>query len=103
VLPASPALPAPGGTIEGCHDAGITPATIIPLWNGDRLDLDHAIHAAFAHAAYQARQREKAAQAGSRGDQPAAPVAVGEPEGPAWRPTLTKVNFLDGLGKKWEN
>ena len=57
-LPASPAPPGLNGTINDCHDAGITPATIIPAWYGERLDLDYAIHACFAHAAYHARHRD---------------------------------------------
>ena len=55
LLPSSPALPDPGGTIGDCHDAEITPDTIIPAWYGERLDLDYAIHACFANADYQAR------------------------------------------------
>ena len=59
-LPTSPALPDPStGAIEDCHDADITPDTIIPAWYGGRLDLDYAIHACFANAAYQARQRDR--------------------------------------------
>jgi hypothetical protein len=50
-LPSSPALPAPDGTIEDCHDADITPETIIPPWYGERLDLDYAIYTCFANAA----------------------------------------------------
>ena len=49
-IPASPALPQPDGTIEDCHDADITPETIIPPWYGERLDLDHAIYVCFANA-----------------------------------------------------
>jgi hypothetical protein len=41
-VPASPPLPRPGGTIGDCHDADITPETIIPPWYGERLDLDYA-------------------------------------------------------------
>jgi Domain of unknown function (DUF222)/HNH endonuclease len=48
---ASPPLPQPGGAIEDCHDADITPETIIPPWYGERLDLDHAIYVCFANAA----------------------------------------------------
>jgi Domain of unknown function (DUF222)/HNH endonuclease len=60
ILPSSPALPDPAsGAIEDCHDADITPDTIIPAWYGERLDLDYAIHACFANAAYQARQRDR--------------------------------------------
>jgi hypothetical protein len=33
-IPASPPLPAPDGTIEDCHDAEITPETVIPPWYG---------------------------------------------------------------------
>jgi hypothetical protein len=49
-IPASPALPPADGTIGDCHDAGITPETIIPPWYGERLDLDYAIHVCFANA-----------------------------------------------------
>jgi hypothetical protein len=49
-LPPSPALPPPDGTIEDCHDADITPGTIIPPWYGERLDLDYAIYTCFANA-----------------------------------------------------
>ena len=49
-LPPSPALPQPGGTIEDCHDAEITPETIIPPWYGERLDLDEAIYICLANA-----------------------------------------------------
>jgi len=56
-VPASPPLPEPGGTIGDCHDADITPDTIIPPWYGERLDLDYAIVVCFANArAEQARQ-----------------------------------------------
>jgi hypothetical protein len=50
LLPASPALPHPEGTIGDCHDADITPDTIIPPWYGERLNLDHAIYICFANA-----------------------------------------------------
>ena len=50
-LPACPPLPHADGTIESCHDADITPETIIPSWYGERLDLDHAIYICFANAA----------------------------------------------------
>jgi hypothetical protein len=55
----SPPLPPSDGTIADCHDADITPGTIIPPWYGEHLDLDYAIHAAFANAGYQARQPER--------------------------------------------
>ncbi len=50
LVPASPALPASDEDIRTCHDARVTPDTIIPAWYGDRLDLDHAIWACFANA-----------------------------------------------------
>jgi Domain of unknown function (DUF222)/HNH endonuclease len=50
LLPASPALPHPDGTIGDCHDADITPDTIIPPWYGEVLDLDHAIYTCFTNA-----------------------------------------------------
>ena len=49
-LPACPPLPSADGTLEDCHDADITPETIIPPWYGERLDLDHAIYVCFANA-----------------------------------------------------
>jgi hypothetical protein len=57
-IPASPALPDTEGTIEGCHDAEITPGTIVPPWYGERLDLDHALYVCLANAANRARQRD---------------------------------------------
>ncbi|MGD0065706.1 MAG: DUF222 domain-containing protein [Streptosporangiaceae bacterium] len=56
-LPDSPPLPDPDGTIGDCHDAGITPDTIIPPWYGEKLDLDYAIYTSFANADYQARHQ----------------------------------------------
>ena len=67
--PASPALPKVAGAIEDCHDAGITPDTIIPPWYGERLDLDHAIYVCFANAANQARQQDNASPSATA-DQP---------------------------------
>jgi 5-methylcytosine-specific restriction endonuclease McrA len=47
----SPPFPSNDGTdIRTCHDARISPDTIIPAWYGDKLDLDHAIWACFANA-----------------------------------------------------
>ncbi len=63
-VPASPALPPPDGTIEGCHDADITPGTIIPAWYGERLDLDHAIYVCLANTENRARRRDQAQQPG---------------------------------------
>jgi hypothetical protein len=61
-IPARPPLPQPDGTIEDCHDADITPETIIPPWYGERLDLDHAIYVCFANAANAAGQASQASQ-----------------------------------------
>jgi hypothetical protein len=52
-VPASPALPAPDGSIGDVHDAEITPETIIPPWYGERLDLDHAIYVCLANGSLQ--------------------------------------------------
>jgi hypothetical protein len=49
-VPTSPGLPSASADLTGCHDATITSDTIIPNWNGDRLNLDHAIWVAFANA-----------------------------------------------------
>jgi hypothetical protein len=49
-LPDCPPLPDPDGSIGDWHDAEITPDTIIPLWYGERLDLDFAIYTCFANA-----------------------------------------------------
>jgi hypothetical protein len=57
-LPDCPALPDPDGAIGDCHDADITPDTIIPAWYGERLDLDHAIYISFANADYRARHQD---------------------------------------------
>src|SRR6202011_6310085 len=62
-IPPSPALPPPDGTIDGCHDADITPATIIPPWYGERLDLDHAIYVCLANARTQQERQEQRDQA----------------------------------------
>jgi len=59
-VPPSPALPAADGSIEGCHEADITPDTIIPPWYGERLDLDHAIYVCLANARNQARAPDEA-------------------------------------------
>jgi HNH endonuclease/Domain of unknown function (DUF222) len=62
-IPSSPALPPPGGTIAACHDADITPETIIPAWYGERLDLDYAIHACLANARSPEERRAQRDQA----------------------------------------
>jgi hypothetical protein len=59
-IPASPKLPAPDGMIEDYHDAEITPETVIPLWYGERLDLDYAIHVCFANARAEQERRSRA-------------------------------------------
>ena len=57
IIPASPPLPEPRGTIGDCHDAGITDETIIPPWYGERLDLDYAIYVCFANARIEQERR----------------------------------------------
>ena len=76
-IPTSPALPEPAGIIGDCHDADITPETIIPPWYGERLDLDYAIHVCFANArTEQERQtRLQCGEAETRGR-----VTIYEPE-----------------------
>ncbi len=78
-IPSSPSLPDVEGTIEGCHQAGVTPETIIPPWYGERLDLDHAIYVCLANARTQEQRRAGRDQA----SEPTAPdrVQVFEPEG----------------------
>ena len=58
-IPPSPAVPPPGGTIGDCHDADITPDTIIPPWYGERLDLDYAIYTCFANARSQQERQDQ--------------------------------------------
>jgi hypothetical protein len=89
VIPASPARPDPDGTIGGCHDADITPGTIVPSWYGERLDLDHAIYTCFANAEYQARHRDCADQ------HPPVPAPRAEP----WRPAATEVDAIAAIQK----
>jgi hypothetical protein len=57
IIPASPLLPQADGTIGDCHEAGITPETIIPAWYGERLDLDYAIYVCFANARTEEERR----------------------------------------------
>jgi len=59
IIPASPPLPEPRGTIGDCHDAGITDETIIPPWYGERLDLDYAIYVCFANARTEQERRSQ--------------------------------------------
>ena len=77
-LPPSPPLPPPDGSIDDTHDAEITPDTIIPPWYGERLDLDHAIHACLANA--RTEQDKRAARDQDREPQARGRVTVYEPE-----------------------
>ena len=83
-LPPSPALPPPDGSIDDTHDASITPDTIIPPWYGERLDLDHAIHACLANA--RTEQEKQAARDGE--PQAQGHVTIYEPEDWAERISL---------------
>jgi hypothetical protein len=92
-IPASPALPPADGSIEDCHDADITPGTIIPPWYGERLDLDYAIYTCFANAANKARQNatDPPPVAASSppvpvSDPPVPPAPVSEPPTPVSEP-----------------
>ncbi len=78
-IPSSPSLPDVEGTIEGCHEADVTPETIIPSWYGERLDLDHAIYVCLANARTEEERRADRDQA----SEPRVPdrVQVFEPEG----------------------
>jgi hypothetical protein len=77
LIPPSPALPQPGGTIADCHDADIDPDTIIPPWYGERLDLDYAIGVCFANAR---TEQERQAHLQDREPEVLARVTVYEPE-----------------------
>jgi hypothetical protein len=78
-IPPSPPLPEPAGAIADCHDADISPETIIPPWYGERLDLDHAIYVCLANAR---TDRERQAGREQAGDPAARHRArVFEPEG----------------------
>jgi 5-methylcytosine-specific restriction endonuclease McrA len=91
VIPSSPALPDTDGAIDRCHDADITPDTIVPAWYGERLDLDYAIYTCFANAETRARQRDDAA---------ASPSA---PEATPWRPTATEVDVIAAIQELCRN
>ena len=97
LLPASPAPPDLDGTINDCHDAAITPATIIPAWYGERLDLDYAIHACFANAAYHARHRDQANQASQANQQDEQSAPAPAPEQEPWRPIATEIDVIAGI------
>jgi hypothetical protein len=88
-IPPSPALPHAGGMIEECHEADITPGTIVPPWYGERLDLDHAIYVCLASARNQARQP----------DQPEYRYDPEEEYEP-FRPRAEAVNPLDWIVKQ---
>src|SRR5579864_6823658 len=87
-IPTSPALPPVDEQIDGCHDADITPGTIIPAWYGERLDLDHAIYVCFANAANQARRRDQ----GEQGEQ-----QERREQAEAFRPQLRAANPFQWL------
>jgi hypothetical protein len=58
LIPANPPLPEVSGGIAGCHDAVITPSTIIPPHSGERLDLHLAIWICFNNARNQEERRQ---------------------------------------------
>jgi hypothetical protein len=106
----SPPLPAPGSPIGACHDADITPGTIIPPWYGEHLDLDYAIHAAFANADYQARQADRDQRAQAYRDTHPEPVPptpdpdAPEPEPEPRQPDLYGISIItaaQNLGKRY--
>ena len=55
------------GPLEDTHDTAITPETIIPLWYGERLDLDHAIYVCFANARSAQEKQQQPAGPADRG------------------------------------
>ncbi len=65
-IPNCPPLHQPDSDIRTCHDARITPDTIIPAWYGDKLNLGLAISTCFANA--------KLAEGRGRADQPTSRV-----------------------------
>jgi hypothetical protein len=56
-----PALPQSDTDIRTCHDARVSPDTIVPAWYGDRLNLHETIWACFADARLAKEKREAAA------------------------------------------
>ncbi len=90
-IPPSSSLPPPDGTIDGCHDADISPDTIIPPWYGERLDLDYAIYTCFANAEYHARQRDQASQPDQQ------PATATTPQEVPWTPTATEVDTFAAI------
>jgi hypothetical protein len=95
VIPSSPALPDADGPIDGCHDADITPGTIVPAWYGERLDLDYAIYTCFANAEYQARHRDD--RDGEELRAARSPAVATAPEAEPSRPTVTEVDVIAGV------
>jgi len=100
VIPSSPALPDADGSIDGYHDADITPGTIVPAWYGERLDLDYAVYTCFANAEYQARHRDDRDREEPQAAQAAACAAVAEAE--PWRPTATEVDVIAGIRRLYQ-
>jgi len=94
--PAPPCHP-PTGPSKTCHNAGITPDTIIPPWYGERLDLDHAIYTCFANAEYHARERDQAHQHGQAGQPDQQPASTTAPEDEPRMPVLTEVDIIAGI------
>jgi hypothetical protein len=60
-IPDSPPLPDPDGQLSDAHDAEITPATIVPPWYGERLNLDYAISVLFNNMEVRRQRRAEAA------------------------------------------
>ena len=65
-------------------------AALRRAWYGERLDLDYAIHACFAHAGYHARHTGQASQ---QDQHPAAPPPGHEPR----PPTATEIDVIAGI------
>ena len=95
-IPASPALTHPDGTIEGCHDAGITPDTIVPSWYGERIDLDHAIYVCLANARNQAGPPRNGQPRALQDEREQRDKEEPEP----FRPRAWVVNPLDSIGSR---
>jgi hypothetical protein len=62
-VPASPQFPAADGDVTTCHDATITPSTIVSSGYGDRFDLHQTIWACFANARIAEERRALADEA----------------------------------------
>jgi hypothetical protein len=94
VIPPSPALPDADGPIDRCHDADITPDTIIPAWYGERLDLDYAIYTCFANADYHAQHAGQRDQTDQQLGFTTASQEV------PWTPTATEVDIIAGIRRQ---